>query len=429
MAWADNLLDATFRGVPFECVSTTDAETRALVKHQYPYVDGADVEDMGADAATISVQAVFYGPDYESRLQQFLDVLDNKIVTISEEEDRKGGWLQHPVFGMLFVQVASRTISHDAESVDEARVQIEFIVSIPSAPFFSRELAVQKADAVPQHGLLATAAATNGIASLIDRLRAANPLAGLDALRQTLTAPLLAITAQTGVVLSGLDVLAYPRAWGNDISALALGILDMREFGSNLSGDWAGIKSDLDAFSLFSSPDSAFSQAASSGALLDTTPEPVTSSGTPTESQAIAAAAATVQVNKCVCLANAAGYVLAAEADTPTMSPLEIEITINQVRIEIEITINQVRNIYGIEYSRTITEPLKGQGLAVQEAARAVIAARPPLIQRQAEAPGNLRLLAHLFYGDHTRAAELYRLNGARSPFVNAGGSVHVYAR
>lgn len=292
---------------------------------------------------------------------------------------------------------------------------VEFIESTPGNPFFDRSLASQKAEVINQHGVAATVSASAAAASLIERLRAANPLAGLDALRDALTAPLLAIAAQAGVVLSGLDVLAYPRAWGNDVSALVGGILDMRDFGSSLAADWASIQSDLDAFSIFSAPPAS-------------APAQITSSAEPTEAQAIAVAAATIRVNTAVGLADAASYVLASEADTPTLSPVEIEAICNTARAGLDAAIEQVRTIYGIEQSRTITEPLKDQGLAVQEAARTIIEARPPLILRTAEAPGNLRLMAHLWYADHTRAPELYRLNGRRSPFVHAGDRIHAYA-
>ena len=216
--------------------------------------------------------------------------------------------------------------------------------------------------------------------------------------------------------LSGLDVLAYPRAWGNDISSLVGGILDIRNWGEQLESDWASIQSDLNAFSIFSAAPS-------------TMPEPVTSSRTPTEDQAVAAVAVTLQVNIAVGLANASSFVLASEAESPSMPPSQIESIANTARSAIEAAIEQVRLVYGIEQSRTITEPLKGQGLAVQEAARAVIAARPPLIQRTVDAPGNMRLLAHKLYGDSSRAVELYRMNGARSPFVVTGEVVNAYAR
>lgn len=408
MAWAQTLLEATFRGIVFDIVKTDDTADRATAEHSYPYVDGSDIEDMGRGARHISVEAVFYGDDYETRLQEFLAVLDQP----------GAGEFIHPVFGSIKNAQATRSsVHHEAENIDQASVTVEFIESTPRNPFFDRSLPSQTADAVAQHGAAATASASEAAAKLIERLSAANPLSGLDTLRDTLTAPLLAITSQVGVVLSGLDVLAYPRAWGSDIAALVVGILNVRDFGSSLAADWASIQSDLNAFSVFSAPPSTA-----------TAPAQVTSSSVPTEAQAIAAVAATIQVNTAVGLADAASFVLVSESATPTLSPVEIEAVCNKARGTLNVAIAQVRAIYGIEQSRTITEPLKDQGLAVQEAARQIIEARPPLILRTVEAPGNLRLAAHLWYADHARAPELYRLNGARSPFVNAGDRVNAYA-
>lgn len=411
MAWAQTLLDASFDGLVFEIVKTDDSAERAIVEHSYPYVDGSDVEDMGRGARHISVEAIFYGDDYETRLQAFLAKLD-------QSGARE---LIHPVFGSIKkAQAARSSVHHDAENPDSASVSVEFIESTPGNPFFDRSLASQKADAIPQHGALATASASDAAAKLIERLRTANPLAGLDTLREKMAGPLLYGMNFANTVLSGLDVLAYPRAWANDISALVGGIVYIRDFGSSLTADWASIQSSLNAFSIFSAQASTATVPA---------PAQVTPGSEVTEPQAVAAASATIQVNTAVALANASSYVLVSESVTPTLSPVEIEEICNKARSAIEVAIEQVRAIYGIEQSRTITEPLKDQGLAVQEAARAIIEARPPLIWHTVETPGNFRLLAHQWYGDHTRAPELYRLNGARSPFVNTGDRIHAYAR
>ncbi|ADE10482.1 DNA circularization protein [Sideroxydans lithotrophicus] len=407
MAWEDKLLDASFRGIKFEVVKTDDDAPRSIVEHAYPYVNGSDVEDMGRGARRISLEAVFYGDDYETRLQEFLDAMDQP----------GAGEFIHPVFGSIKnAQPVRYPVHHDAENPDYATVAIEFIESTPGGSFFEKALPAQKAEAITQQGAAATVSASEAAAKLIERLQAYSPLAPLDTLREAMTGPLLYGMDFINTLLSGMDVLAYPRAWGNDISALVNGALDVRLWGDQLEADWASIQSDLHAFSIFSSPPAV-------------APAQVTSTTLPSETQAVAAIALTVQVNTAVGLANAASFVLASESVTPTLQPDEIEAISNTARTSIQNAIEQARITYGIEQSRTITEPLKGQGLAVQEAARAVIAARPPLIQRAADAPGNMRLLAHLWYGDNTRAPELYRLNGARSPFVNTGDSVNAYAR
>lgn len=404
MAWKDNLLEASFNGIVFDIVKTDDEVARATAEHSYPYVDGSDIEDMGRGARRINVEAVFYGDDYEERLQWFLAELDQE----------GSGELIHPVFGSFkTAQVGRYAVHHDAENPDYSTVTLDFVESTPSQPFFNRAL---KKAVVPQHGSAVTVSASAAAAALIERLSAANPLSGLDALRESMMGPLLYGMDVVNVTLSGLDPLAYPRAWGNDIAALVGGILDVRDWGTRLQSDWDSIQSDLNAFSIFSVPPSP-------------APDQVTSSATPTEAQAAAAVAATMQVNMAVGLANAASYVLDAESDNPTLLPSQLEAIVNTARTAIETAIEQVRATYNIEQSRTITEPLKGQALAVQEAAQAIIALRPQLIQRTVDAPGNMRLLAHLWHGNHNRATQLYRLNGARSPFVAAGETLYAYVR
>jgi prophage DNA circulation protein len=414
MAWADRLLDASFRGIIFDCISTDDAGEHALAKHEYPYVDGADVEHMGSNARNISVQAVFYGDEYETRLQGFIAALDGEDKTLNPEDAVKGGWLQHPVFGMLFVQVASYRIHHEADDVDQASITIEFVESTPSAPFFAQELATQKADAASQHGQAAISSASERAANLLLAIQASNPLNGLDKLRQALTAPLLDIMAVGNIVLSGLDPLAFPRAWANDIAALAGGILDARDWALDVRAQWPSILSSLHAFSIFSTPPASVTQASPSLP--------------PTQDQGIAAAAATVQVIVTSTLAEGAGTLLKSEISTPTLTPTEIEALANTTRTQIDAAIAQVRALYSLEDAGPIVDALKNQALAIQEAAASVIAGRPPLIQRTITAPGNFRLQAHRWYGDSDRAAELYMLNGARSPFTTPGEVVDAYA-
>lgn len=407
MAWKDSLLEASFRGIVFDCVSADDSADRATAEHAYPYVDGADVEDLGRGARKVSVQAIFFGDDYEQQMRAFIRVLD----------EPGEGDLQHPVFGYMFVQLTGYRIHHEADNVDQASITLEFTESTPGQPFFDQSLASQKADAISQHGTIATAAATSATADLVDSVHAANPLASLDALRQAMTGPLLAAQSQVrGVLTSGLDVLAYPQAWGNDVSALVNGILDLQDFGTNLLADWATAKSNLTLFDVFSAPPAS-------------APAQVAAGRVPTEQQAVAAAAVTVKINAATGLANAAGLVLASEAATPTLSPSEIEAIADSARSSVESAIVDARAIYPLEQSRALTEPLKDQALAIQDAARAIIEARPPLVVRTMAAPGNLRLIAHRLYGDHTRAPELFRLNNLRDPnFIVAGDKINAYA-
>ena len=66
MSWETELQDASFRGVPFECISTDDVHSKTLAIHQSPYSDDAEIEDMGNDPRKVSIQAVFAGETYLS---------------------------------------------------------------------------------------------------------------------------------------------------------------------------------------------------------------------------------------------------------------------------------------------------------------------------------------------------------------------------
>lgn len=406
MAWSETLLECSFRGVEFDVRSTADSADRALVEHAYPWVDGADVEDMGRGARAITIEAVFFGDDYEPRLQALLAALD----------EAGPGELQHPVFGsMPLVQVRRYRVGHQAEGIDQCSVSVDFVESTTSAPFFDRQLASQKADAVAAPGAEAVAAAGDLVADAVAAVRAANPLAALDALRQSMTGPLLdGLAKVSGIVASGLSVLDVPRAWVADIGAIVDGILGLPKFAESLLFDWSGLLGNL----------KVIDRKVSTGA------SPMSAGRTPTEAQAVDAVAVFLAVSSATATAEGAAVIFAAETRTPTLSPVEIEAVANVARTEIEAAIVAARAVYSVEPARAITEPLKDQALAVQEAARAIIEARPPLLVRAVPAAGNLRLIAHLFYRDHARAPELWRLNPRlrRPNAIQTGDTLNAYA-
>lgn len=263
------------------------------------------------------------------------------------------------------------------------------------------------------------------MSDLVGKLRAANPLAVFNELRAAITQPLLALVGEVqGVVMSGLDLLAAPRAFCNDLSLLVDGVLDIKDFVSgSLLSDFNAIKGVLGLLDVFGfGGDSEEPGDAES---------PIFLNGVPTEAQAIAAVEAQVSAQQAIGEAIACGLVLAAEAETPTLSPPEIETVANAVRASLEAAIVAIRATFPLEAGRPQVEALKNQAKALLDAARAVIETRPPLLDRQAPVTGNLRLQAHAWYGDHTRAPELCRLNpGLRLPnFVAQGETLHAFSR
>lgn len=440
MAWKDTLLDASFRGVVFDCESTRDSAKRDVAQHEYPYQDGADTEDLGRKARQVSLTAVFFGNDYETRLRQFMQALDTP----------GAGELIHPVFGSIKqAQLLDYEIQHDADSVDTCRISLNFVEHTTGQPFFVHQLPAQQAALVSQ---LANVGRNTGIAafaSTIDTLRgAANP-AQLGAMRSLLIGTLSAIRAQVqGMIGGALDVIDYPRSFAAEVMGLIGGMVDLRGFDVGvIMSDWQSLASQLESIvqlpaqvagGTVSTNNGTGNHVSGSVGSVGTGGgaggnQPGTgSSNTTTPSAAdIATLGTLLQLAQATTLADAAAVMLAAEADQPTLSPPEIERLAADVRATVQASIHHYRAGFDIETARPVTEALKDMALAVQTAAAGIITLRPPLIRRRVEAAANLHLLAHHWYGDYTRAAELARLNPqlTNPNFIAAGDTLNAYAR
>lgn len=420
MAWRDLLLDCSFRGVVFDVVGTRDSMGRAVSVAEYPYQDGGVVSDLGGRPGRFSLQAIFFGDDYEARLTKALAAF-NEAGT---------GELIHPVWGSIEkAQFLGGEITHAAPEPDACTVSLEFIESATGVAFFEALGSIQVQEIVGAPGDQALDAAISAVAEIIDTLRALNPLAAFDGLRQSMLGPLLSFSSQTaGVVTSGLDLLDSPRAWARDIASLSNGLLDSVSFPGKLMQDWRAITG------VFQNIGTQWGYGSTAGSSSPgyswPTASPWSAGSAPTQAQAQSVVRAYLAVSNATAQTDVTAMLLAAEATTPTLSPFEIETVANAARNEIEVAISTVRGVMSLEQSRAITEPLKNQALALQNAARAIIEARPPLVQRTLSSSGNLRLIAHRLYGDHSRATELLRLNNLRLPnALQAGDVLNAYAR
>jgi prophage DNA circulation protein len=130
-------------------------------------------------------------------------------------------------------------------------------------------------------------------------------------------------------------------------------------------------------------------------------------------------------------LTQAAQAVFASELAQPQATSTQIEAMSNVVRSQLQVQIDALAALYPLELSRPIIESLKDTALLIQQAAQLVIETRPPLTMRPSPVTGNLRLISHALYGDHTRAPELARLNTAiRQPnFIQQGDALNAFAQ
>ncbi|MCF7963969.1 MAG: DNA circularization N-terminal domain-containing protein [Methylobacter tundripaludum] len=446
MAWEFDLLDATWRGIKFDSIAIDDAFDHDLAQHKFPYQDGAEIENMGRNPRTASITAFFWtqkdGDDYELRLQRFLDAL----------ADPSPGEFVHPVFGIWPQALAQRgSVRHEAEKPDQATVTFDLIESQVNQPLFQERTPQQKAEAISQRAQAARTASGSTLSHLIAKVRQLNPLSQLTALRQALLGPLFQLKALAGgIMTAGLDVINYPASLMNDIASLAGGVANLGGFtSSTVLGDYRSAVSRLtQAFGLtnntvvsYDSDGHAVPTATMAGTN-PTQPVPHIDARQPTQTQTVYAVDLHMCIERVATIADAAAEALYLAASDMTagnsanlhpedsLSPADVETIVNFARAEIDVVIQLARVLHDADHAQAIIEPLKDTALALQEAAEALVVLRPPLITRAVDAEMPLRLLAHHWYGDHTRAVELQRLNGLRNPnFLTAHQALLTYAQ
>lgn len=437
MSWSDSILDASFRGVRFDVVNARDSWSRDIAQHEYPYIDGADVQDMGRKARNIRLSALFWGDDYDSRLQSFIAELDK----------RGAGELIHPIYGsMPNMQVIECQVGHDAENVDYCTVELVFLESKTGNPFFSQDYPTAQADVI-----------FNQVQSLMDAEQSLmdNALAPLrDAKKLMSKSKALASAALnmllifrgeiTGFVGSTTDFVQYPGAFMSDLqSAVSLTSQNATSSGSSVS-----------AASAISQTNATMSDWGESHRQLTEIANLPTAlvSGEKTAPVDIPAGVSVADIAELIAmvtivvageLAQDAADIFSNEDINSLLSPIEIERIANDTRQFIQAAIDQHRAQYadatqevsssptalGIAW-QPVVEGLKDIALAVQQLAANMITTRPPLIQRRVDSVSNLHLVAHRWYGDYRRAVELQRLNPQlRNPNnLQPGDMLYAYA-
>lgn len=94
---SEQLLPASFRGVPFEVTSGCLRAGRRTVVHEYPQRDKPYVEDLGKATRQITIEAFVVGDDYIAR----------GTALLAEIEKPGSGTLIHPWLGEMTVTVTS----------------------------------------------------------------------------------------------------------------------------------------------------------------------------------------------------------------------------------------------------------------------------------------------------------------------------------
>ncbi|MGJ7611298.1 MULTISPECIES: DNA circularization protein [unclassified Variovorax] len=420
MAWTDTLLDATFRGVPFHCARIGRAGQRSVAEHEFPYAAGAELEDMNLGPRRMRMQAVFFGESYEDELAQFIDAL----------EAPGTGELVHPIHGAMTVLAQSWEDEHDADFVDGAIVNAIFIEDSVRELVFSDDSTSAKTDAIASGAEICRNTADDALGRFVDGLSSLDVprLTVLtDAFNQakSFVGRILTITGSAGLLLSALDPLLYPRAYASDLLAsvdrafqgLSFGGRNTTYIGAVVALTPVSAAADFDLLRVQLLPSALF-----------VVPNVAVPSATTLADVAIVQAHA--QVHCAAAIAEAAAVVLAGEADVPVLQRKDIEQLTAQTRAAVQIAIDAARVALDPEARGQASAALATLAWQVQEAARAVINLRPPLVHRASPVSGPVRLVAHAMYGTPDRATELSALNQlGRHVLIDKGDMLYAYSR
>lgn len=439
MSWSETLLDASYRGIPLNVVDENLQAQRALSEHGSPYRNGDSVDDLGRGARRFPMRVVLFGVNYEIELQNLLKALDTS----------GDGELIHPIYGSVTVVAASWEVAHSAERPDSAQVSIQFVESLPDQPFFAREIAfvdvgLVSADDGPtwQDGIFDL---FGRIDSLVGDIQTWIGGGWVGLLEQTLGLPGIGLRLQQlrsqilGVVTS-VDEMANSTSSAFDpLTDLARTPTEIRgAIQTSTPSDSASLLSRSGVPAAMPGASSLPADASRAAATLLASArqgvdpdESLLPSSMPSDPVAENAFGLVVLVITELALshAQAVAAIIEAEAETPTLSPDDLESLANLTRSLAQAAILLHRRLYDVETARPIIEGLRNTSALIQARARRVILMAPPLVERTVQTPASLRLLAHRWYGDHTRAAELLRLNpGLQTPYnIEAGEVLRAY--
>jgi prophage DNA circulation protein len=442
MSWSETLLDASYRGVPLDVIDENLQAQRAIAQHGTPYQDGDSVEDLGRGARAFAMRVVLFGTNYEIALQLLLAALD----MIGPGE------LVHPIYGSLNVIAYNWSVQHTANRPDYAEVSLQFIEQKPDEPFFQRQFVfVDEAslmlDDEPswQDGLFDLLASVDTLVADVQSwigggwtglLEKALGLPGIGLRLEQLRSQIMGVVSGVDSMVNGDSTSNYDPLV--DLNRTPTEIRSAIQDSTPTSSSELLARDGVPAAVPGSS--SLTVEAGNAGASLlasarqgQTPSDEALPEAMPSDPLAASGMALVVLVITELALshAQAASVVIEAEAESPTLSPDQLEGLVNLVRSLIQSAILLQRCLNGVEDALPVIESLRNIAHLVQARARSVILQSPPLIERTVQTPSSLRLLAFRWYADHSRAAELLRLNpGLTRPYsIPAGEVLRAYAK
>lgn len=425
----DLLMPASFRGVEFDCLFTRDTLAKDTVTYAYPYRDGEEVEDQGLKAVNFRLQAIFWGNRYQTQLKAFLNALKSAGT----------GELVHPVYGSVpDVQFLEAGVFHEVEPVNAVTVDLVFVESGKPDALFATTHYEADGDSIFDSAISWFGDAMDTLRDIQqDIARVTNIIASAEYVVNALA------NEVQSTIGSALDYLDYPTAFISDLKHLTGAFTDRLSLNeaSRLS-DWNALTGLKDTMLTLPAQRTTAQQTMSSGSVFASTLRRA-SVMPQSDTEMINQAIRLVAVSE---MTDTASDIFVNETASPTLSSTDIERITGDVRTLIVEAIaaqrasvsarmiTAVREQAGAPDTRqdqAIIAALQESAWHLQEQARGLILALPPLVQRQVTRRCNLPLLAFEWYGDASRAMQLARLNPSlrESNNLNPGDVLYAWAR
>lgn len=396
MGWKDDLQDASFRGVQFECTSTNDAVSKALSTKQAPYSNDAEIEDMGNNPRDISINAIYSGEDYKT----WLDALEAALLATGSGE------LIHPIFGIMQVNVVEYNVDHNSDNYDACTIAIKFIQAkdkkrklfipvVAPTKIYTEDIIDAPASALEQHLKKLEILDQNQFFDTVNNIRN-----GINIFRDGLN------LAKTTIenILSPADF----------IIGLVDDVTKLVTFDTNISAlsKWRDLVHRVQRFEkLFQNDDS------------------------PAQLQQVWRAiqvASTVAITQKII--ESVRLELAENNTETNLTPIDLAVIRQQNRQTIQAAVNAEREQISVDLNTVAVSQIQVYKqvadqlhLQIQE----LIEIRPPVIKTTIIVPCTLHWLAHQLYEDMNRASEIRRLNPdlINPAVLQVGMELTVYAR
>lgn len=435
LAGIDTLMQASFRGIEFDCLATRDTLARATVNYAYPYHDGAPVEDQGLNPVNFRITAFLWGHDWKQQLKALITAF----------KASGPGELIHPIYGSIpRAQFLEAGIEKQAGTMDGVTVELVFIESGEEQALFAAASADQAAQSISSTGSSLLDSAASAFSTAMSDIRALEN--GIERINT--------IVAEGEYVLNNVreeiqsaaasvsNLLDTPAALVSDLKSLVGTFSDTLTLtGTGVTSDWQQVT--RLAKHVVSYP-AKYVQNRSVTSITKPFRLPLSqvTAVRDSDTQLVTRTVRLVAVSE---MAEVAATILQNEASAPSLTSTQIEQVTGNVRaLIVEALTDQRATLQALETQArasgltsdgrvhvTIITHLQTLALTLQRQAVSLIQQRPPLITRTATRRTNLHLLAFDWYADASRAGELLRLNPSlgNPNDIQPGMTLYAYAK